>query len=62
MVRESTDPPNKDKRDSLALVSEFSPAGDQPEAIAGLVEGLTDGLARDRPRRNIADMGVCRVC
>jgi len=46
MVRESTDRPNKDKRDRLTLVSDFSPAGDQDEAIAGLVEGLNDGLAR----------------
>lgn len=29
----------------LKLVSEFAPGGDQPEAIARLVEGLEDGLA-----------------
>ena len=27
------------------LATEFQPAGDQPTAIAGLVEGLDDGLA-----------------
>ena len=48
MVRESTDLPNKehDERDRLTLVSDFEPAGDQPEAIQGLVDGLKDGLAR----------------
>ena len=48
MVRESKDLPNRhsDDRDRLTLVSGFSPAGDQATAIAGLVEGLEDGLAR----------------
>ncbi|MBT8078912.1 MAG: excinuclease ABC subunit UvrB [Gammaproteobacteria bacterium] len=49
MVRESTQLPKKtevDERDRLTLVSKYSPAGDQPTAIAGLVEGLGDGLAR----------------
>ncbi len=49
MVRESTHLPKKtlsDDRDKLTLVSKFSPAGDQEAAIAGLVEGLSDGLAR----------------
>ena len=47
MVRESTHAPNTaDDRDRLTLVSGFSPAGDQDTAIAGLVEGLNDGLAR----------------
>jgi excinuclease ABC subunit B len=48
MVREATDLPNSpaSDRDRLALVSEFSAAGDQPGAIDGLVEGLEDGLAR----------------
>jgi len=46
MVRESIDLPNTDDRDRLTLVSDFAPAGDQAEAIAGLVEGLNDGLAR----------------
>ncbi len=32
--------------DSFGLVSEFQPAGDQPQAIAGLLEGIRDGLAR----------------
>jgi len=32
--------------DRLELVSDFSPAGDQPQAIAGLVDGLEAGLAR----------------
>ncbi len=30
---------------ALQLVSKFNPAGDQEAAIAGLVEGLSDGLA-----------------
>ena len=48
MVRETTDLPNtsSEVRDRLTLVSDFDPAGDQPDAIAGLVEGLDDGLAR----------------
>jgi len=48
MVRQSTQLPKKsltDDRDRLKLVSKFSPAGDQVAAIAGLVEGLGDGLA-----------------
>ena len=48
MVRQSTDLPNKlsDDRDRLTLISEFEPAGDQETAIANLLEGLDDGLAR----------------
>ena len=49
MVRQSSHLPKKtivDERDRLTLVSKFSPAGDQPQAIKGLVEGLNDGLAR----------------
>jgi excinuclease ABC subunit B len=48
MVREATTLPKaRDaNRDRLTLVAEFSPAGDQPAAIDGLVEGLDDGLAR----------------
>jgi excinuclease ABC subunit B len=49
MVRESTTPPKEspsEDRDTLQLVSEYCPAGDQGEAITGLVEGLEDGLAR----------------
>ena len=49
MVRESTQLPKKtaeDQRDRLQIVSKFSPAGDQGQAIEGLVEGLNDGLAR----------------
>jgi len=48
MVRETTDLPNTsmEDRDRFALVSDFAPAGDQPAAISGLVEGLNDGLAR----------------
>ena len=48
MVRQSKDLPNKlsDDRDRLTLVSDFKPAGDQSNAIAGLIEGLNDGLAR----------------
>ena len=32
--------------DTFELVSEFEPAGDQPGAIAGLLDGIRDGLAR----------------
>jgi excinuclease ABC subunit B len=52
MVRQSanlTNLPRKttaDARDRLTLVSKYNPAGDQATAIAGLVEGLNDGLAR----------------
>jgi excinuclease ABC subunit B len=48
MVRQSISLPNKqiDERDRLTLVSDFEPAGDQVKAIAGLLEGLDDGLAR----------------
>jgi excinuclease ABC subunit B len=48
MVRQTTDLPNKlsDDRDRLTLVSDFGPAGDQDNAISGLLEGLDDGLAR----------------
>ncbi len=49
MVRETTHLPKKTTaadRDRLTLVSSFQPAGDQGGAIASLVEGLSDGLAR----------------
>jgi len=49
MVRETTQLPKKtatSDRDRLTLVSDFAPAGDQGGAIAGLSEGLNDGLAR----------------
>ncbi len=49
MVRQSANLPKKskpDERDRFTLVSSFDPAGDQEQAIAGLVEGLNDGLAR----------------
>jgi len=49
MVRQSSHLPKKtivDERDRLTLVSTFDPAGDQPQAIQGLVAGLNDGLAR----------------
>jgi len=49
MVRQSINLPKKslsDDHDRLTLVSKFNPAGDQEAAIAGLVEGLNDGLAR----------------
>jgi len=49
MVRETTSLPKKstaDDRDQLKLVASYQPAGDQGAAIAGLVEGLDDGLAR----------------
>ena len=49
MVRQTVNLPKKtvsDDKDRLTLVSKFNPAGDQESAIAGLVEGLGDGLAR----------------
>ena len=49
MVRQSSSLPKKtsaDDRDRLTLVAKYNPAGDQGTAIAGLVEGLNDGLAR----------------
>jgi excinuclease ABC subunit B len=48
MVRDSKDLPNRlsEDRDRLTLVSDFEPAGDQGTAIAGLMEGLGDGLAK----------------
>ncbi|MGH8195353.1 MAG: excinuclease ABC subunit UvrB [Woeseiaceae bacterium] len=49
MVRQSTHLPKKssaEERHRLALTSKYDPAGDQGTAIAGLVEGLNDGLAR----------------
>jgi excinuclease ABC subunit B len=49
MVRETTKLPKKsavDERDQLRLVSAYRPAGDQAPAIASLVAGLNDGLAR----------------
>jgi excinuclease ABC subunit B len=49
MLRESVHLPKKSSaadRDRLTLVANFEPAGDQGPAIDGLVEGLSDGLAR----------------
>ncbi len=49
MVRQTTALPKKstiDERDRLTLVAKYNPAGDQATAIAGLVDGLNDGLAR----------------
>jgi len=49
MVRETATLPKKsavEDRDRLTLVASYQPAGDQGPAIAGLVEGLRDGLAR----------------
>ncbi len=49
MVRETATLPKKsavEDRDRLTLVASYQPAGDQEPAIAGLVEGLRDGLAR----------------
>jgi len=49
MVRETTKLPKKtavDERDQMQLVSDYQPAGDQRQAIDGLIEGLGDGLAR----------------
>ncbi len=39
--------------DHFELISDNKPAGDQPKAIASLVSGLREGLARpDAPRRH----------
>ncbi len=49
MVRETTKLPKKSSavdRDRFVLESDYEPAGDQGQAIKGLVEGLNDGLAR----------------
>ena len=50
MLRQSTKLPNKsdvsEHNSQLTLVSRYQPAGDQGNAIASLVEGLNDGLAR----------------
>jgi len=49
MVRETTHLPKKSAtsdRDRLTLASSFEPAGDQGAAIAGLSEGLSDGLSK----------------
>tara|TARA_Y100000389_G_scaffold194035_1_gene223532 strand:- start:491 stop:2545 length:2055 start_codon:yes stop_codon:yes gene_type:complete len=48
MVRQSKDLPNKlnNEQALLTLESDFKPAGDQDNAISGLLEGLDDGLAR----------------
>ncbi|MDJ0759120.1 MAG: excinuclease ABC subunit UvrB [Woeseiaceae bacterium] len=44
MVRETQN--DSDTEPLLTLVSDYKPAGDQESAIAGLIEGLNDGLAR----------------
>ncbi|MDJ0917507.1 MAG: excinuclease ABC subunit UvrB [Woeseiaceae bacterium] len=44
MVRETQT--DSDTEPLLTLVSDYKPAGDQESAIAGLIEGLNDGLAR----------------
>ena len=36
--------------DQFKLVSDYKPAGDQPNAIAVLTQGLKDGLARQSAR------------
>jgi excinuclease ABC subunit B len=48
MVRERQDLPKTSRadRNHLTLVADYEPAGDQSAAIAGLVDGLNDGLAR----------------
>ncbi|HLT90783.1 MAG TPA: excinuclease ABC subunit UvrB [Woeseiaceae bacterium] len=49
MVREATKLPktrDTDERTRFKLDAKFAPAGDQAQAIAGLVEGLNDGLAK----------------
>src|SRR5690606_10800611 len=46
MVREATKLPktrDTDERTRFKLDAKFAPAGDQAQAIAGLVEGLNDG-------------------
>ena len=46
MVRERQDlpKPSREDRDRFTLVADYEPAGDQVAAIAGLIEGLNDGL------------------
>ena len=46
MLPNTDDFSDEDSRDRLTLVADFDAAGDQGTAIAGLVEGLNDGLAR----------------
>jgi len=49
MVRETIELPKahaKSTRDRFTLVANYAPAGDQAQAITGLVDGLNDGLAR----------------
>ena len=49
MVRQSIHLPKKtapDEKDRFVLDAAFEPNGDQPTAIAGLIEGMHDGLAR----------------
>ena len=48
MVRERQDlpKPSRAERDRFILVADYEPAGDQVTAIAGLLEGVNDGLAR----------------
>ena len=48
MAQSSKNPPGSaaDEQISFDLVSSYSPAGDQPAAIEGLVDGLKNGLAR----------------
>ena len=49
MVRETIELPKahtKSTRDRFTLVANYAPAGDQGQAITGLVDGLNDGLAR----------------
>ncbi len=48
MLRDSPVPTNRSTppADRLTLVADFPPAGDQPQAIAALVDGLEAGLSR----------------
>ena len=47
MVRESSQATKQsDDAELLTLVSDYKSSGDQTTAIAGLIEGLNDGLAR----------------
>ena len=38
-------PRSKEDRPAIEVVSSYQPAGDQPAAIAAMVQGLEEGLA-----------------
>ena len=57
-------PPRPDKSMGgrrFELVSEYEPAGDQPQAIAALIAGIEDGLALPRVERRAAAKGAAEA-